>query len=220
MKAITAYVLVLLFWPPPSLAADELPVNVVRSATDDVLTELNATPGIRNDPDKLKLVIQRHIAPHIDFVTLSRLTLGKNWRQATQEQRSLFVREFGRLLVKVYSTALAGYANQEIEYLSSKVSADQRRATVRTRILERGQAPLAVDYSLRKAGDAWKIYDVKIEGISLAINYRASFAEEINTHGIDGMIERLVMRNTSRNGEHRASTSIATSPVRARVLMR
>jgi len=95
---------------------------------------------------------------------------------------------------------LAGYASQEIEYLASKVSADQRRATVRTRILERGQAPLAVDYSLRKGGDAWKIYDVKIEGISLAINYRASFAEEINTHGIDGMIERLVMRNTSRPG--------------------
>ncbi len=46
----------------------------------------------------------------------------------------------------------------------------------------------------------WKIYDVKIEGISLAINYRASLAEEINTHGIDGMIERLVMRNASRTG--------------------
>lgn len=43
MKAITAYVLVLLFWPIPSPATDELPVNVVRSATDDVLTELNAT---------------------------------------------------------------------------------------------------------------------------------------------------------------------------------
>jgi phospholipid transport system substrate-binding protein len=200
VKAISVYVLVLLVWPIVSLAADELPVKVVRSATDDVLTELNSTPGVRNDPDKLNLVIQRHIAPHIDFVTLSRLTLGKNWQQATQQQRSLFVREFERLLVKVYSTALVGYSIQEIEYLSSKVSVDKRRATVRTRVLEAGRAPLAVDYSLRKGANAWKIYDVKIEGVSLAFNYRASFAEEISAHGIDGMIERLVMRNTPQKG--------------------
>jgi len=133
-------------------------------------------------------------------VTLSRLTLGKNWRHATPQQRALFVQEYGRLLVKVYSTALAGYTNQEVEYLSAKVTADQRRATVRTRIVERGQVPLAVDYSLRKVKNIWKIYDVKIEGISLAINYRASFAEEISAHGFDGMIERLVMRNTSQKG--------------------
>lgn len=200
MKAISAYVLAVLIWPALTLASDELPVNVIRSATDAVLTELKVTPGVRNDPQKLNLVIHRHIAPHIDFVTLSRLALGKNWRQATQQQRSLFVREFGRLLVKVYSTALSAYTNQEIEYLPSKVSADQRRATVRTRITEKGQAPLAIDYSLRKIDSAWKIYDVKLEGISLAINYRASFAEEISTHGFDGMIKRLVMRNASRNG--------------------
>jgi len=199
VKTITAYLLVLLFWPALSLSAEELPVSLVRGATDAVVAELNTSPGVRNDPEKLNLVIQRHIAPHIDFVTLSRLTLGKNWRQATQEQRSLFVREYGRLLVKVYSSALAGYDNQKIEYLSSIVSPDKRRATVRTRVM-RGQTKLAIDYSLRKGSDVWKIYDVKIEGISLAINYRASFAQEINAHGFDGMIQRLVMRNTSRKG--------------------
>lgn len=200
VKAISTYVFVLLLWPINSLAGDEPPVNVIRSATNAVLVELDTTPGVRNDPEKLNLIMHRYIAPHIDFVTLSRLALGKNWRQATQEQRSLFVREFGRLMVNVYSTALVGYTNQQIEYLPSKVSADKRRATVRTRIMESGQAPLAVDYSLRQINNVWKIYDVKIEGISLAINYRASFAEEISAHGFDGMIERLVTRNTSRNG--------------------
>jgi len=200
VKAISTYMLAAFLWPVIALAGDEPPVNVIRSATDAVLTELDVTPGVRNDPEKLTLVIHRHIAPHIDFVTLSRLVLGKNWRQATQQQRSLFAREFGRLLVKVYSTALVGYANQEIEYLPSKISAGKRRATVRTRITESGRAPLAVDYSLRQINNTWKIYDVKIEGISLAINYRASFAEEISAHGFDGMIERLVARNTSQKG--------------------
>ncbi|MGD2076728.1 MAG: ABC transporter substrate-binding protein, partial [Gammaproteobacteria bacterium] len=138
---------------------------------------------------------QRHILPHVDLPALSRLTLGKNWRAATQEQRSRFAREFGELLVNTYSTALGSYTSQEVEYLSSSVSPEKRRATVRTRIVENGLAPLAVDYSLRLADDAWRVYDVAIEGVSLAINYRTSFAQAIRDHGIEGLIERLAARN-------------------------
>ncbi len=194
-KAISRYALILLLFPTLLLAADQQAVDLIRGATDKVLTELNAAPEIRSDPVKLNRVIHEHIIPHMDFVALSRLTLGKHWRRATQEQRSVFAREFGTLLIKTYSTALAEYANQEVEYLPSEVSADKRRSTVRTRIVEEGRAPLAVDYSLRQVESTWKIYDLTIEGVSLAINYRASFSQEIRKHGIDGLIERLTTRN-------------------------
>lgn len=195
VKAISRYALVLLIWPVIVLAGEQQPAEVIRSATDRVLAELEAAPGIRSDPAKLNRVVQEHIVPHVDFVTMSRLTLGKNWRQATPEQRSVFAREFGTLLIKTYSTALAEYTNQEVEILSSRVSADGRRGTVRTRVVEQGRAPLAIDYSLIHADNSWKIYDVRIEGVSLAINYRSTFAMEIRDHGIDGLIKHLVERN-------------------------
>jgi len=195
VKAISRYVLLLLLWPVLVLAGDEQPVEVIRSATNQVLAKLEAAPEIRSDPAKINRVVQEHIVPHVDFVTMSRLTLGKNWRQATPEQRSVFAREFGTLLIKTYSTALAEYTNQEVEILSSSVSADSRRSTVRTRVVENGRAPLAIDYSLIHADNTWKIYDVRIEGVSLAINYRSTFAQEIRDHGIDGLIEQLVERN-------------------------
>jgi len=198
MKVSPAYIFALLLWPMLSLADAALPVDVIRDATNNVLAELNNAPESRNDPEQLTRIIRRHIAPHIDFVTLSRLALGKNWRQASKEQRTVFVREFGRLLVKVYSTALAGYTSQKVEYLPSIIATNKRRAAVRSRVLDNGRPPLAIDYSLRLTGNAWKIYDVKIEGISLAFNYRASFAEEISAHGIDGMLERLVKKNGVR----------------------
>ncbi len=195
LTALPGYVLVLLLWPALVAAADEQPVDVIRSATDSVLAELQAAPEIRNDPERLNRVIRQHIVPHVDFVALSRLTLGKNWQRATAEQRSLFAREFGTLLIKTYSTALVKYASQEIEFLSSSVSPDKRRGTVRTRIVEKGRTPLTVDYSMMHVDNTWKIYDVGIEGVSLAINYRTTFALEIRSHGIDGLIERLVERN-------------------------
>ena len=195
-RAVSRYMLALLLWPVLALAGSEQPADVIRNATDRVLARLEAAPETRTNPAQLDRVIQEHIVPHVDFVTLSRLTLGKNWRRATPEQQSVFAREFGKLLIKTYSTALAEYENQRIEILSSSESADGRRSTVRTRIVEDGRAPLAVDYSLIRADNSWKIYDVRIEGVSLAINYRTAFEAEIREHGIDGLIERLAERNT------------------------
>jgi phospholipid transport system substrate-binding protein len=51
--------------------------------------------------------------------------------------------------------------------------------------------------SQRQLGNGWKIYDLSIEGVSLAINYRSSFAQEIREHGIGRLIERLTARNAS-----------------------
>jgi phospholipid transport system substrate-binding protein len=198
VKAISRYVFLLLLWPVLVLAGDEPAAEVIRGATDRVLAELEAAPGIRSDPAKINRVVQQYIVPHVDFVTMSRLTLGKNWRQATPEQRSVFSREFGTLLTKTYSTALAAYSNQQVEIVSSSVSANGRRSTVRTRVVESGRAPLAIDYSLVHVDNTWKIYDVRIEGVSLAINYRSTFALEIRNHGIDGLIETLVERNANK----------------------
>ncbi|MEC9313732.1 MAG: ABC transporter substrate-binding protein, partial [Pseudomonadota bacterium] len=43
--------------------------------------------------------------------------------------------------------------------------------------------------------DAWKVYDVKIDGISLVTNYRSSFANEIRSGGMDQLIKDLAERN-------------------------
>jgi phospholipid transport system substrate-binding protein len=212
VKALTGYVLLLALWPVFALAGDEQPAEVIRSATRNVLSSLAAAPEIRKDPAKLNRIIQGYIVPYVDFVALSRLTLGRNWQQATAQQRSQFAREFGTLLIKTYSTALAEYANQEIEFLSSSVSADKRRATVRTRIIEQGRAPLAVDYSLMQVERTWKIYDVAIEGVSLAINYRTTFAVEIRNHGIDGLIQRLAERNARSLGNLAAAQTAIARP--------
>jgi len=47
---------------------------------------------------------------------------------------------------------------------------------------------------LNKA-DEWKVYDVKIDGISLVTNYRSNFATEIRNDGMDKLIDNLASRN-------------------------
>jgi phospholipid transport system substrate-binding protein len=39
--------------------------------------------------------------------------------------------------------------------------------------------------------DAWRVYDVKVEGVSLVKNYRSQFREILSKESPDQLIERL-----------------------------
>jgi phospholipid transport system substrate-binding protein len=54
-----------------------------------------------------------------------------------------------------------------------------------------------VDYSVEQVGDAWKVYDITIEGVSLVTNYRGQFGTEIRQGGMDGLIQRIADKNKS-----------------------
>jgi phospholipid transport system substrate-binding protein len=44
---------------------------------------------------------------------------------------------------------------------------------------------------LRRTDSGWKVYDVRIEGVSYLQNYRNQFGAEIAANGIDAVIARL-----------------------------
>jgi phospholipid transport system substrate-binding protein len=50
---------------------------------------------------------------------------------------------------------------------------------------------VAVNYSLRKSSKGWKVYDVRLDGVSYVRNYRSQFNAEISALGIDAVIARL-----------------------------
>ena len=49
---------------------------------------------------------------------------------------------------------------------------------------------------MEKTPDSWKVYDVKIGGVSLVTTYRETFAAEVREHGVDGLIKSLVSKNS------------------------
>ena len=58
-----------------------------------------------------------------------------------------------------------------------------------------GGEPVTVDYGMEKTDDGWKVYNVKIGGISLVENYRGTFNTEIQKNGVDGLIKTLREKN-------------------------
>lgn len=58
-----------------------------------------------------------------------------------------------------------------------------------------GAEPLTIDYDMEDSRAGWQVFDVKIAGVSLVLNYRESFADTVRTGGIDGLIKALAEKN-------------------------
>ena len=103
--------------------------------------------------------------------------------------------EFRALLVRTYSTALAEYRDQQIEYRPLRAAPDDTEVLVRSFLRRPGLEPLTIDYDMQSTTAGWKVFDVKIAGVSLVLNYRETFAATVRSQGVDGLIKLLADRN-------------------------
>ena len=176
--------------------ADVAPDVLVKSTADEVLAIVKKDKDIQaGDQKKIFALAEEKILPNFDFDRVSRMVLGKNWSRASKEQQDAFQKEFRSLMLRTYATALGKYRNQTINYKPLRAEPSDKEVTVKTEIVQPGGQPIAVDYSLEKTGEAWKVYDIVIEGVSLVTNYRGQFSNEIRQSGLDGLIQKLADKN-------------------------
>jgi phospholipid transport system substrate-binding protein len=184
----------------PARAADVgAPDLLARSVTDDVLKIIRSDKELQSgNQRKTADLIETKIAPHFEFTSMTRLAMGRNWSQASAEQRKALIQEFRVLLIRTYTTAFTQYRDQVIEYRPLKLAPEETDVVVKSLIKQAGGQPVAVDYRMEKTDRGWKVYDVKIEGISLVENYRGNFNSEIQRNGIDGLIKSITEKNKSQ----------------------
>jgi phospholipid transport system substrate-binding protein len=180
-----------------ALAVDATaPDALVKSVTDDVITIVRQDKAIQSgDTRKAVELVETRVLPYFDFAHMTRLAVGKDWKQASPEQKTMLTQEFKTLLVRTYSNALTQYRNQQIDFKPLKAKPEDTDVVVRTEVRQPGAKPVQIDYNLEKLADGWKVYDVLVAGVSLVTNYRDSFGQEVRTGGIDGLIKSLKDKN-------------------------
>ncbi len=176
--------------------AQEAPDALVKRVSSDVIATIKADPQIQaGNQTRIREMIEAKLLPHFDFMRMTALAMGKNWRAASPEQQKRLADEFKTLLVRTYSTALNKYRDETIEYKPLRMNPGDTDVVVRTQVMRQGGQPVQIDYSLAKAADGWKAYDVVIGGVSLVTNYRDEFNQQVQSGGIDGLIKTLAERN-------------------------
>lgn len=188
----------LLSGPALAVAASVVaPDALARNVTDEVVHILRTDKDLQaGNQKKARDLIETKIAPHFNFTSMTRLALGKNWSAATPEQRKALTGEFRALLVQTYTASLTLFKDQKIEYRPVKIAPDDTDVVVRSLVKSSGGGePVQVDYGMEKTDEGWKVYNVKIGGISLVENYRGTFNTEIQKSGVDGLIKTLREKN-------------------------
>jgi phospholipid transport system substrate-binding protein len=180
----------------PAFAQEIAPDELLKRVTGEVVAAIREDRAIQaGNAARINALVESKILPHFDFRRATQLALGAHWRAATPEQQERLTREFRTLLVRTYSGALASYRDQVIEFRPLRARPGETDVTVRSQVKQPGAEPVVIEYDLEKTGAEWKVYDVRVAGISLVVTYRSSFSEEVRNRGIDGLIGTLASKN-------------------------
>jgi phospholipid transport system substrate-binding protein len=182
----------------PAWAVATSPDTLVDNTAQEVLSIVRQDKELKSgNTAKILALVEAKILPHFDFTRMTRLAMGKNWAKATPEQQQELVKEFRTLLVRTYSNALSTYSDYTIKVEPLKNNVADTDTTVRTKVMDSGQQPVPIDYSMEKTSDGWKVYDVTVAGVSLVTNYRSTFNSQVRDGGVDKLIKTLVEKNRS-----------------------
>ena len=176
--------------------ADIAPDALVKNVTEEVVGIIQ---NDIKDGDRKKLValIESKVLPHFNFQAMTASAVGRNWEKATPEQKTRLNDEFRTLLVRTYSSALAAYSTQKFEFRPLRAKPTDTDVTVNVRVMQSGAQPVTIDYDMEKRPSGWKVWDVRVGGISLVANYRTEFDTMIRDSGVDGLIKALQTKNRS-----------------------
>jgi phospholipid transport system substrate-binding protein len=186
------------------------PKDVLKVTMDEALAVLRDTHYETGDPAKKAEQREKFwaiVEPVFDFEEVSKRTLARNWRQFNASQQERFVAVFSDLLGNIYVDRIqGGYSDETIEFDEEFIHDERPLAVVKTFIVsERNRIP--VDYSLIQNDGHWRVYDVKVEGISLIKNYRSQFREILSKESPDALIERLKEKVAEQNAKLAAGES-------------
>ncbi len=129
---------------------------------------------------------------NFDMDTISRFSLGRNWRTATPEQKKQYQRLFKQMIIEVYSRRLTEYQGESFTVQSSRPTG-KRDYLVSSLIVPDNGQKIKVDWRVRDDKGRFQIIDVIIEGVSMTLTQRAEFASVIQRGGgnIDALITHL-----------------------------
>ena len=176
--------------------AQTAPDLLVKNVATEVIAIIKNDKEIQTcNQKKMGVIIYTKVSPHFNVTRMTALAMGKNWSKATPEQQKKLTDEFRGLLIRTYSSALANYKDNTIDYKPLRAKPEDNEVVVRTQVLQTGSSPVPIDYSMMKTNDGWKAYDVVVGGVSLVTNYRDEFNQTIRDSGVDGLIKVLADKN-------------------------
>jgi len=164
--------------------------------------EALAVLGPQTSPEQRAVAFRALFRRDFDVPQIARFVLGPYWRVATPEQQREFMRLFENYIALAYSTRLSQFSGERLLVTGWQpipggaiVSSEARRPG--------GGPPIRIDWRLTRYDGTYKINDVVVDGVSMAITERSEFASVIQRTGgnVQGLIAMLRAKTAGAAGD-------------------
>lgn len=172
------------------------PIVTLKKATDNMLASLKANQLHLSDNRVIARIVNKNLVPAVDVYYMGASVIGRYWRGASADQRSLFVRKFKTILINTYSAALSSYDGDVVRFFPIRVNYNKlNMVSVRSVIIRRSGQRIPITYNVLRRDNKWLVYDFSIENISIVQSYRAQFAGILADGGLAKLNSRLKQHN-------------------------
>ncbi len=175
--------------------------NFVRGFSDQALTMLSDETL---DSEARTREFRRLLTAGFHLELIGRFVLGRHWRRASESERAEFGQLFEDYIVASYARQLGEYGGEQL-VIDGGRRKGKSGAIVSSRIIRRQGEPFHVEWRLRRGGEGWRIIDVVVEGVSMAVTHRSEFSSVIASRGgtVGGLLD--VLRSKTAQPEAHAS---------------
>jgi phospholipid transport system substrate-binding protein len=172
-----------------SASATENPMDQLQVAVDEILKILQSEElKVPEKKDERNQLVLNVVTDMFDFREMARSSLGQSWNTITPEEQDTFVELFTTLVEQRYIGKIDSYNNQKVIYKKQLVRGD--KAMVYTVIVDK-DLEIPIVYRLENNNGKWLINDLKIENVSLIVNYRRDFDSIIRKEQFAGLVEKI-----------------------------
>ncbi len=165
------------------------PTETVQTAVQQVFSQ-PADPAVKTVSTAQRRADIRKIAESLfDFKEMSERSLGGAWAQASPAERQEFIRLFSALIATTYIGKIEQYAGEPIMYVGERVDGDE--AAVQSRVVTPKGSQVGIEYRMYRADGRWTVYDIHVDGISLASSYKAQFNRIVQRGSFAELLKQL-----------------------------
>lgn len=165
------------------------PMEQLQQSVDNILRILQSEElRVPGKQEERKQRIIEVVDKMFDFHEMARSSMGQHWNTITAEEQDKFVGLFKNLVKERYIGKIDSYNNQQVVYKKQLVK--DGKALIYTDIVDK-DLEIPIVYRLQENNGKWLINDLKIENVSLIVNYRRDFDSIIRKEQFDGLIEKI-----------------------------
>lgn len=193
MRKIKITVWMIIWSVSQCIFAQSSPTPMLENTANQIITTLKQNKaGLKHNHQVIYQAVEHYLLPNVDLTGMSRSVLGREaWNKATPAERQEFSQAFTKLVIRTYATPLAEYTDETVKFMPIRGSIDGQFVRVNSVIVRSNGQNIALSYSLVSKNNAWKIYDLNVEGVSLLQSFRTQFGQILQNSSMKALIAEM-----------------------------